>query len=95
MGFGGVLWASIVAAICALLTTSDPGAVRFHRTMDELNHVLVQFSFTPKACRDLRMFFINARRKGESEAHKQLLAEMSPMLRASSPGERPQVERSC
>jgi hypothetical protein len=52
--------------------------------MDELNHVLVQFSFPPKTCRDLRMFFINARRKGESEAQKQLLAEMSPMLRASS-----------
>merc|ERR1719171_852032 len=82
--FGGILWASSIASICALLTTADPGAVRFYRTMDELNHLVAVFGFPRENARNLRLFFINSRRKAESEAQKELLAEMSPMLRASS-----------
>ena len=65
---GGILWASSIASICALLTTADPGSIRFHRTMDELNHMMGMRGLHQDTQTRVRLFFIQARSAHEHEA---------------------------
>jgi hypothetical protein len=78
---GGVLWAVIIATICAIFTTADPVSLRFNQTIDELNQMMDAANFPPDLCQQLRLFFINAQGKRESEVQRELLEAMSPRLR--------------
>jgi hypothetical protein len=81
---GGLIWASCIGSICALLTTSNPAAVRFRQTMDELNLMMASRGMTSDDQAKLRMFFINAKSQREAQAQHDLLAQMSPMVRADT-----------
>merc|ERR1719379_1795159 len=83
---GGLIWASCIGSICALLTTSNPAAVRFRQTMDELNLMMASRGMNSDDQAELRMFFINAKSQREAQAQRSLLTEMSPMVRADTAG---------
>jgi len=79
---GGMLWAVVIGTFCAVLTTADPGMIRHRQTIDELNYMMSEQNFDLAMQRTLRLFFMDARARLETEQQRQLLSLMSPFLRA-------------
>merc|ERR1719253_2342546 len=80
-GVGGIIWAMCLGTITAVLTTADPGAIRFRNMMDELNHMMSVRKFDSDTQKRVRLFFIQARGVHEAQAHRNILSAMSPQLR--------------
>jgi len=79
---GGMLWAVVLGTFCSVLATADPGMIRHRQTMDELNYMMSAQNFDLPTQRELRLFFIDAHARHETEQQKRLLMQMSPLLRA-------------
>merc|ERR1719487_366101 len=69
-----------------MLTTDDPGEIRYRNTMDELNHMMKVRKIDSEVQKRVRMFFMQARGTHEGNAQRNLLQQMSPMLRAEIAG---------
>merc|ERR1719379_3228012 len=79
---GGVVWATSVGSICAMLTTSDPAALKAKQILDELNGLIHTNGIPDEMAVKLRAFFLQSRAKREAEVMGELLNDMSPQLQS-------------
>ena len=78
---GALIWTTGIATITAVLANADPGAIRFQSTMDELNHMMKVRKLPADLKTSARLFFLQAKKSHEHQAHTDLLNLMSPSLR--------------
>ena len=60
---GAMLWASVIATLCAFVADVNSMQTEFHRTVDELNRLMTRYAFPQPVC---------TRKKGVKESRHAL-----------------------
>eukprot|EP00966_Prymnesium_polylepis_P330109 7385766-Prymnesium_polylepis.2 len=45
-----MLWASVIATLCAFVADANSMQTEFHRTVDELNQLMSRYAFPQQVC---------------------------------------------
>ena len=82
MLLGSVLWGQVIATFCGVVSTFNPEAAEFRRTMDDLNRFMRINNLAREMRTRLREYFHQTKHLRLTMAHRQLITQMSPMLQA-------------
>jgi len=77
---GGMIWGTVIAVFCGVLTNMDPKGTEFKRTMDDLNSFMSEQGIARKMRVELREYFHQTRHLLVADSNKGLISMMSPML---------------
>jgi len=80
MLLGGMIWGTVIATFCGVITNLDPAGNEFRTTMDNLNRFMSQQGLPQEMRQQLREYFFQTRHLQIARANKLLIENMSPML---------------
>jgi len=79
---GAMLWASVIATLCAFVADANSMQTEFHRTVDELNQLMSRYAFPQQVKIRLREYFHQTIHMQDHQSRLRLSAKMSPMFQA-------------
>ena len=80
MLMGSILWGQLIGTFCSIIATFNPEGAEFRRMMDELNRFMRLEGLDNAMRQRLREYFHQTKHLRLTQAQRQLLQQMSPLL---------------
>jgi len=80
MLLGGMIWGSVIATFCGVISNLDPALTEFRTTMDNLNRFMALQGLPQDMRQALREYFHQTKHLQLARANRILIENMSPML---------------
>jgi len=78
---GGFIWTRVISRSTAIMTSLDRHTIAYHQNMDDLNAISHELHLSQDLKRNLRAYFMEARRTSHKATWLELQVKMSPTLR--------------
>ena len=80
MMLSALMWGLVIGTFSGIFSTMNPSETAFRNVMDELNHFMKNYGFSPDMQRRVREYFYQSRHLQAAKSHTALLEMMSPKL---------------